>query len=581
MIAVAVKSSIVLLAALSVLPFLGRQSAAMRHAVLTIGLVSALAVPVISSIVPAWHFQANVVPGTDVIPAEAAQTSAGSDAANVSAPEKQRLPVSAIALGIWLSGACIAEFVILAGIFRIAWLAFQSRSQADREEPAGIGSIARGLGLQRRIRVLRSERKLLGTWGVFRPRILLPVDSDGWDEDRLRIVLTHELAHIKRFDWLVQMVAEFARAFYWFNPLFWIACRRLRTDSELACDDVVISQGIQANDYARHLLEIARTSRKYGRAWSPVLAMAQPPTLERRFVAMLNPSLNHRPARGAGIALACLVAVCLVLPVAAMRGAAEPAQIVTPPPVLVAASAPAPKRAEPAPLLPAARKPRAIRPAVPQGLADGSLSGTVSDGSGAVVPGVTVTVSTIVRNAGGVTETPVQTTVARETGKFEFRALTPGQYSLRAELPGFVTFRKSGLQVEPSKALTENVTLVLGTISEKVTVTAAGQPRQVPPGTPQRIRVGGHVVAANLIHQVKPVYPESARDAGIEGTVHLQGVIGADGTLAIVRIIRSNNADLTAAALESVKQWRYRPTQLNGEPVEVLTDIDVEFKLQQ
>ena len=146
----------------------------------------------------------------------------------------------------------------------------------------------------------------------------------------------------------------------------------------------------------------------------------------------------------------------------------------------------------------------------------------------------------------------------------------------------FIAFRKAWLEIKPSQTLQQNVILSVGSIAERVTVTAAGQPRPpLPPGTPQRIRVGGNVIAANLISQVKPIYPQTAREAGVEGTVHLQGIIGADGTLIALRALSSNDADLTNAALEAVRQWRYRPTLLNNEPVEVLTDIDVEFKLSQ
>jgi TonB family protein len=77
------------------------------------------------------------------------------------------------------------------------------------------------------------------------------------------------------------------------------------------------------------------------------------------------------------------------------------------------------------------------------------------------------------------------------------------------------------------------------------------------------------------------VYPAGARDAGIEGTVHLQGLIGVDGVLLGLTPLNNIDTDLTAAALEAVKQWRYKPTLLNGMPVEVLTTIDVEFKLAQ
>src|SRR5262249_10550659 len=145
--------------------------------------------------------------------------------------------------------------------------------------------VSSALKLKRRVRLARSEPVVLGTWGVLRPRILLPQESETWSDDRIRVVLAHELAHIKRFDWLLQLLAELAVSVYWFNPLFWIVCRRLRSESEHACDDVVVNLGVDPKDYAAHLLELARTLKNSGAAWSTVLAMAQPPSLERRFVA--------------------------------------------------------------------------------------------------------------------------------------------------------------------------------------------------------------------------------------------------------------------------------------------------------
>jgi protein TonB len=88
-------------------------------------------------------------------------------------------------------------------------------------------------------------------------------------------------------------------------------------------------------------------------------------------------------------------------------------------------------------------------------------------------------------------------------------------------------------------------------------------------------------VAANLISQVKPIYPASAQSAGREGTVHLQGIIGVDGSLIGLRVLSSPDPDLAVAAFEAVRQWRYRPTLLNNVPVEVITDIDVDFKIVQ
>ncbi len=96
--------------------------------------------------------------------------------------------------------------------------------------------------------------------------------------------------------------------------------------------------------------------------------------------------------------------------------------------------------------------------------------------------------------------------------------------------------------------------------------------------TPQRVRVSQGVSQGLLIHQVKPSYPPLARQARIQGTVVLQAVIGKDGSIQGLKVM-SGHPMLAPAALEAVKQWKYKPYYLNGEPVEVDTTINVNFTL--
>jgi protein TonB len=96
---------------------------------------------------------------------------------------------------------------------------------------------------------------------------------------------------------------------------------------------------------------------------------------------------------------------------------------------------------------------------------------------------------------------------------------------------------------------------------------------------PLRIRVGGKVQGAALIHKVSPRYPAEARARRVEGTVRLQVVVSRDGTIQDVKVLLSGDSALAAAAVEAVREWRYRPTLLNGLPVEVLTTIDLNFVL--
>ncbi len=106
---------------------------------------------------------------------------------------------------------------------------------------------------------------------------------------------------------------------------------------------------------------------------------------------------------------------------------------------------------------------------------------------------------------------------------------------------------------------------------------AGGAP---PPPRPSqtRIRQGGAVTAASLINRVQPVYPPLARQTRVSGTVRLHAIISKDGSVQQLEVM-SGHPLLVQAALDAVRQWRYRPTLLNGEPVEVDTTIDVIFSL--
>jgi len=109
-------------------------------------------------------------------------------------------------------------------------------------------------------------------------------------------------------------------------------------------------------------------------------------------------------------------------------------------------------------------------------------------------------------------------------------------------------------------------------------VTGGPPPPPPPPKAVQRIRVGGQVEAAKLIFKPTPEYPPLAKMARIQGTVRLEAVIAKDGTIQDLKVL-SGHPLLVKSALDAVKQWRYQPTLLNGEPVEVVTEIDVNFTL--
>jgi len=94
----------------------------------------------------------------------------------------------------------------------------------------------------------------------------------------------------------------------------------------------------------------------------------------------------------------------------------------------------------------------------------------------------------------------------------------------------------------------------------------------------QLYRQGGDVTAARAVFQPRPVYPRLAIIAHVQGTVVLQAILGKDGAVQDLKVM-SGPALLVSAALDAVKTWRYQPTLLNSEPVDVLTEIDVIFSL--
>jgi protein TonB len=121
---------------------------------------------------------------------------------------------------------------------------------------------------------------------------------------------------------------------------------------------------------------------------------------------------------------------------------------------------------------------------------------------------------------------------------------------------------------------------VMGGVIGGVLSAAAPPPPPPKATTPKRIRVGGQVEAARLIFQPKPEYPPLAKMARIQGTVKLEAIISKDGTIQDLKVL-SGHPLLVKSALEAVQRWRYQPTLLNGEPVEVVTEIDVNFTLAE
>jgi hypothetical protein len=156
--------------------------------------------------------------------------------------------------------------------------------------------------------------------GFWFPTIMLPADAPRWLQGDLRRALIHELAHVRRRDWAFQLGAWTACAFHWFNPLVWIARRRLCLEAERACDDAVVT-GDGSAEYADQLVSLAeRVSRGVP---PPALAMARRSDLSARVSAVLDSAQRRGPA-GKAMAVSILLAMAVtVMSIASLQ--AEPA----------------------------------------------------------------------------------------------------------------------------------------------------------------------------------------------------------------------------------------------------------------
>lgn len=204
----------------------------------------------------------------------------------------------------------------------------------------------------------------------------------------------------------------------------------------------------------------------------------------------------------------------------------------------------------------------------------GTLTGTVYDPTGGVMPGVALTLEN--------TQEQKQQGTSRADGRFDFPQIAPGKYTLSATLPGFRALRQE-FELKNTRDWDRAITLQVGELRESITVQERRVTGPVGPSQPQaaqRIRVGGNIRVPRKTVDVHPTYPKSMRDAGREGVVPIEAIIGPDGAVTSVRVLTAQiHPDFAIAAAEAVRQWKFTPTLLNGEPVEVVMNVSVEFRL--
>ncbi len=421
--------------------------------------------------------------------------------------------------------AQLTAAILLAGTFvRFAFLilGFYRLRRYRRESELAPSA---GLALQKRIGVTAEIRVLDTipgpvTFGLFRPVVIVPgrwIDNES--------ILCHELIHVRRKDWLVHAAEECIRAIFWFHPLVWWAIAKIQLAREEVVDREVVTITAAPARYLETLLEIA--AAKSGLELAPAPLFLRNRHLRQRVASLLKEV--HMSRKRLSLATASFCAA--IIGTAWFAVHAFPLQ-----------AAPQQQAGD----FPIAHK---VQPQYPAEAKEKHIEGDVAiriqvDQHGLVA-------------AAQVISGPDELKQAALT------AVRQWTFTKTAQLPATtdvqVSFRLEEGKVEPHSNLP----------GVQTTPSNDGV---------QRIRVGGNVQSTNLITKVSPAYPPEAKQARVQGRVRLNVLIGEDGVVKDVVLIEGQPV-LADAAIPAVWQWVYRPTLLNGQPVEVVTQVDVNFSL--
>ncbi len=360
-----------------------RRSASSRHSVWALAVSGAFLLPVLSTVVPGWHFGTpatlsrivaldgiapsphvfragetphhaadRTVPNPLPVPlvlararmrfqqrahAESSNTASLPGGWTVSAthsdsrrgrPRLSKLLADArfwsrTAVAVWASGLAWMLAVHLLDVLAALRLVRRARTVTDAQWLDTWSGVIAQLDLRRSVRLVQSELMITpATFGVFRAIVIVPAATSGWTDVRRQAVLLHELAHVERWDCLTHALAEVTCAVYWFNPLAWWAKHRLAVERERACDDRAVSQLSKASSYAEELIDVAyayRTQWQRRPRTAGYLPMTHPSQIADRVERILNRELQRAPATPRALIGSGVIAACCVASLAAVQ----------------------------------------------------------------------------------------------------------------------------------------------------------------------------------------------------------------------------------------------------------------------
>lgn len=313
-----VKSTLALLIAMLSVVALQRSRASLRHLVLASAFAFLLLLPFVQKLAPRWEIEVAENRSTAVRELIEVRSTT---------PVQPRTSHTNIPwTKIYLAGSALLLAWLSIGVLRLRKLARDGEVWLDGT--SRVHEIALESNIRRSALVILSH-DITSPMTAGRSTILLPFAAREWSHDALTRALRHELEHVRREDWLLQLVARATLALYWLHPLAWIAWRRFCLEAERACDDAVIDSCAAPDVYATQLVALARDVRRMHAM--PALGMASRSKLAVRVSAILDPSQPRgRYSRGTAMTT-LIVALALLVSIApAQLVAAAAAQILAP-----------------------------------------------------------------------------------------------------------------------------------------------------------------------------------------------------------------------------------------------------------
>jgi TonB family protein len=350
----ALRSAVLFVLALALVGLVRRWSAEERHLVLIAAMLGVLVLPAVGPLLTAVGVPPVVValPGAARAGGESAvraggpavSVAAGGGAAADRAPGRSA-PAAAAAEGVDAAprdpgpptrlvaavGAVYASVAVLmlaafaASAWRISRRLRRARPMRDAESRRVAEAVAADLGIASRVRWLVDDAgPTPWAWGLLQPTVVVPADFAAWTAAEKRSAVVHELAHIARRDTLSTLLAYLCCALCWFQPLAWIAMRRLKREAELACDDRVLLAGCERTAYAGQLLTLANAIFRKGGSHPFIPAMAGASPVARRIRAILDERMRRNTVSKLKLTIAVSTALALVVPLAALRSQESP-----------------------------------------------------------------------------------------------------------------------------------------------------------------------------------------------------------------------------------------------------------------